>query len=103
VVIHFVQQTNSTLKKTLITSHSRLHGGIRIRCQPCPKRLRIPRLHKHRARARKLTHQPLASVHIRQDPARRHALEHVFAVPRNEVAVIDDVLLVFFKLIVATD
>lgn len=75
--------------------HPPLHSRPTIRSQPKRKRLRIPRLHKYRPGSRKLTHQPFASMYIRQDAARRHALKDVFAVPSNQVAVVDDVFLVF--------
>lgn len=56
------------------------------------KTYRVPRLDKHRPRPRKLAHQPLGRREPRHEPARRHALEHVFRVPRHEMPVVDNVL-----------
>jgi hypothetical protein len=90
------QTPSSNLHLTKRTNH--LHGWPLVRRQPLPKSLGIPRLHKHRSRPCELTHQPLTGVHIRQYTPRRHALEHVFAIPRNKMPVIDDVLFVFLQL-----
>ena len=79
-----------------IFSHRRIR---RVGSQPRRKRLRIPRLHENRPRACELTNQTLPGHHIRYDAAGCDALEDVLAVPRNEVTVVDDVLLVFLQLI----
>ena len=41
----------------------------------------------------KLAHQALAGTEVADDAAACDAFEDVFAVPRDEVAVVDDVLL----------
>lgn len=69
-----------------------------MRSQPRRKRRRVPRLHEHRPGARKLTHQPLATAHITDNPARRRALEHVVAIPRHQMPVVNNILLTLVKL-----
>ena len=71
----------------------------RIGTQPCCEGLRIPRLHKDCSRPSEFADQTFASHHVRHNAARCNALEDVLAVPRNEVTVVDDVLLVFLQLI----
>lgn len=62
--------------------------------QPLPKRHRIPRLHEHGPRPRKLAHQTLARRQITYNAPTSNALEDVFAVPSDEVTVVDDVFFV---------
>ena len=59
---------------------------------------RVARLHEHRPRPRELANQPLPSTHIRDDAARRRALQDVTAVPRHEVAIVNDILLALLQL-----
>jgi hypothetical protein len=94
---------NSTLKKAThfiktAPDINLLHGRSGVRRQPSPKSLRVPRLHKDCTRSCKFTHQPFARVHIRQYTTRGDPLEDVFAIPRNQVSIVDDVLFVFLKL-----
>ena len=60
--------------------------------------LRIPRLHEHGPRARKLAHQTLSTADARDDASARHALHHIFAVPGYEMPVVDDVFFAFDEL-----
>ena len=60
---------------------------------------RIPRLHEHGPRACELAHQTLTGSEVANNTSGRDALEHVFAVPSDEVAVVDDVLLAFAELV----
>ena len=62
-----------------------------MRPQPRAERRRVPRLHEHGAGACELAHQPFAAGHVADDAAARRALEHVVAVPRHQVPVVDDV------------
>jgi hypothetical protein len=59
---------------------------------------RIASLHKHSSRTHKLAHKTFAGSQIADNAARRNPLERVLAVPRNEVAVVDDVLFAFAEL-----
>lgn len=59
---------------------------------------RIASLHEHSSRSHKLAHETFARSQIADDTARRNPLERVFAVPRDEVAVVDDVLFAFAEL-----
>lgn len=61
-------------------------------------RHRIASLHENRPRPRELAHQPLARSQIADNAAGRNALERVLAVPRDKVAVVDDVLFAFAEL-----
>jgi hypothetical protein len=60
---------------------------------------RIASLHKHSSRTHKLAHKAFAGSQIADNAARRNPLERVLAVPRDEMAVVDDVLFAFAKLI----
>lgn len=75
-----------------------LHLRRCVRGQPRRESLSIPGLHENSSRTRELAHQAFAGRHVRKDTARGHALEHILAVPRNKMAVINDVLLVFLQL-----
>ena len=59
---------------------------------------RIASLHEHRSRTHKFAHKTFAGSQIADNAARRNPLERVLAVPRNEVAVVDDVLFAFAEL-----
>jgi hypothetical protein len=61
-------------------------------------RHRIASLHENCPRPRKLAHQAFASSQVADDAARRDTLERVLTVPRDEVAVVDDVFLAFAEL-----
>lgn len=60
---------------------------------------RIPRLHKHGTGSCEFANQALAGRHPGQYAARRYAFEFVFAVPSDQVAVIDNVFFAGSKLI----
>jgi len=88
--------------------HAQTHYNILVPClhrrrsicrQPRREGLRIPRLHEHCARPCELTDQALTCRHVRHDTAGYHTLEDVLAVPRDEVAVVDDVLFVLGELL----
>lgn len=66
----------------------------RMSRHPLRKRTRIPCLHKHGSRTSKLAHETFARRHGTHDAAAGHALQDVLAVPRYEMAVVDDVFLV---------
>lgn len=59
---------------------------------------RIACLHKDRARTCELAHEAFTSSQVADNPARRNTLERVFAIPRDEVPVVDDVLFAFAEL-----
>ena len=59
---------------------------------------RIASLHKHSSRSHKLAHKPFAGSQIADNAARRNPLERVLAVPRDEMAVVDDILFAFAEL-----
>ena len=82
----------SVLSTSLLPDTLHLRGSIRR--QPRGKCLGIPRLHEHRPRSSEFAYQSLTRGHVRHDTARGHTLENVLAVPGDEVAVVDDVLLV---------
>ena len=65
---------------------------------PHRKRRRIPRLDKYRPRPRKLTDQTLTGADPADDAPRSDAFHDVFAVPRDEVAVVDDVFFAVLEL-----
>ena len=60
---------------------------------------RVASLHEDRTRPHKLAHKAFAGSQIADNAARRNPLERVLAVPRDEVAVVDDVLFAFAELI----
>ena len=59
---------------------------------------RIPSLDENCPRARKLAHQALGGRKARNEAARSDTLEHVLCVPRDEVAVVDDIFFTLGKL-----
>ena len=59
---------------------------------------RVASLHKHGSRTHKLAHKAFAGSQIADNAARRDPLERVLAVPRDEMAVVDDVLFAFAEL-----
>jgi hypothetical protein len=61
-------------------------------------RHRIASLHENSSRPRELAHKAFTSSQVADDAARRNTLERVLAVPRDEVAVVDDVFLAFAEL-----
>jgi hypothetical protein len=62
------------------------------------KRLSVARLHVDGPGPREFTDQALARRDATDDTAGRRALEDVLAVPRDQVAVVDDVFLAFDEL-----
>ena len=65
---------------------------------PSREFLRIPRLHEHRPRPRKLADHAFATADAGDDAPTRHALHHILTVPGYEMAVVDDVFLAFDEL-----
>ena len=59
---------------------------------------RVPRLHENSSRACELAHQTLPGRKVANNTSGGDALEHVLAVPGDEVAIVDDVLLAFAEL-----
>lgn len=59
---------------------------------------RIASLHKHGAGTREFAHQTFARAHVADDAATRHSFEDVVAVPRDQVAIVDDVFFAFPEL-----
>lgn len=57
------------------------------------ERCQISRLYEHSPRSCKLAHQTFSRADTGDDTTARHALHDVFAVPGDEVAVVDDVFL----------
>lgn len=49
-------------------------------------------------RSNKFTHQSFSGAEIGDDATTSYALEHIFAVPGDEVAVVDDIFLVGLEL-----
>ena len=66
--------------------------------QPRTKLPRIPRLHEHCPRPRELAHQALPCHGVGNNAPRGDALEHVLAVPGDEVVIVDVVFFVFGEL-----
>jgi hypothetical protein len=60
---------------------------------------RIASLHEYSSRTHKFAHKTFAGSQIADNAARRNPLERVLAVPRDEMAVVDDVLFAFAELI----
>lgn len=67
---------------------------------PQPRRngRRVARLHEDGARTRKLADEPLAAAHVGDDAAGCGALEDVVAVPRHQMAIVDDIFLAVAEL-----
>jgi len=59
---------------------------------------RVASLHEDSSRPHKLAHKAFAGSQIADNAARRNALKRVLAVPRDEMAVVDDVLFAFAEL-----
>ena len=59
---------------------------------------RIASLHENGSRTHKLAHKAFTRRQVADNTARCNPLERVLAVPRNEVAVVDDVLFAFAEL-----
>ena len=59
---------------------------------------RIASLHEDSSRPHKLAHKAFAGSQIADNAARRNPLERVLAVPRDEMAVVDDVFFAFAEL-----
>lgn len=55
-------------------------------------------LHEHSPRTSELAHKTFAGADTRDDSSACDALHDVFAVPRNEVTIIDDILLLWLEL-----
>jgi hypothetical protein len=66
--------------------------------RPSHERLGIPRLHVDGPRPGELAHQTLTRRDAGDDTARSNPLENVFAIPGDEVAVVDDVAFAFGEL-----
>lgn len=77
-----------------ITKQS-LHG---MRCSEHCHGLRVSRLHEHRSRSRESTHQALTRRQVADNAAGCDTLEVVLAIPRYQMAVVDDVSLSFAEL-----
>lgn len=67
--------------------------------EPEREGLRVAGLDEDGAGPRELADEALARRHAGNDAARSDALEHVLAVPRDQVAVVDDVTLVLLELL----
>lgn len=59
---------------------------------------RISGLHENCPRTRKFTHETFTRRQTRNDTSRCNSLEDVLRIPRNEMTVINDVSLSFYKL-----
>lgn len=59
---------------------------------------RIPRLQENGSGALEFTHKTFASAEIANDATTGNPFEHVVAIPRNEMAVVDDVFLAITQL-----
>lgn len=87
----------------LLTTYALNTAGLLLRWCRLPRRpsnesLWIPRLHVNRPRTGKLAYQPFARRDARDDATRGDTLENVFAIPGNEVAIVDDVAFAFNEL-----
>jgi hypothetical protein len=58
----------------------------------------ITRLKENCAWSSEFAHKAFTGCQVADNPARRNTLERVFAIPRHEVSVVDDVLLAFAEL-----
>jgi hypothetical protein len=65
-------------------------------------RHRIASLHENSSRTCEFAHQAFASSQVANNAARRNPLERVLAVPRDQVAVVDDVFFAFAELSVTS-
>lgn len=59
---------------------------------------RIASLHEDSSRTGELAYKAFTSGQVTDDTARRNTLKRVVAVPRDQVAVVDDILLAFTEL-----
>ena len=57
-------------------------------------------LHKDGTRPGELAHKAFTSCQVADNPARRNTFQRVFAVPRDEMSVVDDVFLAFAELVI---
>ena len=60
----------------------------------------VSRLHKDGARSSEFTHKAFTSCQVADNPARRNTFQRVFAVPRDEMSVVDDVFLALAELVI---
>jgi hypothetical protein len=58
----------------------------------------IASLHKDCARPSEFAHKAFTSSQVADNTAGRNTLERVFAIPRDQMSVVDDVLLAFAEL-----
>ena len=65
---------------------------------PKAKRSRISSLHENRAGPCELTYQPFTGTDARYNPPARYAFKNVFAVPRYQMAIVDDILFSILQL-----
>lgn len=76
-----------------------LNSNIRRVCpHPHIELSRVPRLHENRPGSREFTDQAFATTDARNDATTRYPLHNVFAIPRHQVTVVDDVLFTFDEL-----
>jgi hypothetical protein len=57
-------------------------------------------LHKDGTRPGELAHKAFTSCQVADNPARRNTLQRVFAVPRDQMSVVNDVFLAFAELVI---
>lgn len=65
---------------------------------PHPELLWVPCLHEYGPRTRELAYQTFSASDARDDATACHALHDIFAIPGNEMTVVDNVLLPLDKL-----
>lgn len=65
---------------------------------PQPKCRRIPCLNEHCARARKFAHKTFSCSHSGHNTARCHPLQNVLGIPGYEMAIVDNIPLIFNQL-----
>ena len=69
-----------------------------LRTHPHGKLRRIPRLHEDRPGAGELADQAFTTADAGDDSSTGHTLHHILAIPGNQMAVVEDVLLTLDEL-----
>jgi hypothetical protein len=59
---------------------------------------RVTRLHEDSSRPSKLAHEAFTCGQVADNSTGRNTLERVFAIPRDQMSVVDDVLFAFAEL-----